>query len=65
MNRAPTADEANGIAWFNALDDRGRAEWLRVAGSARPVDAWGAYKAQQRGCGWQAADHTTSLSGGQ
>ncbi|AXE97734.1 hypothetical protein [Paraburkholderia hospita] len=32
-----------GVAWFNSLPERERARWLKEAGSARPIDAWGAY----------------------
>lgn len=43
--REPTSDEIAGMRWWNSLSDRERAEWLRRANSARPVDAWAAYKA--------------------
>ena len=39
-------DERHGIAWFNALTDRGRAAWLAAAQSACPADAWRFYKQQ-------------------
>lgn len=37
-------DEQAGIAWWNGLSERARSEWLRIAQSARPVDAWLAYQ---------------------
>lgn len=41
--RLPPAAETTGIAWWNRLSEAQRAYWLRVAGSARPVDAYRAY----------------------
>lgn len=43
-----THDDALGMAWWNALTERERAEWLRKADSARPKDAWEAFKLNQR-----------------
>jgi hypothetical protein len=43
--RIATADDVRGMAWFNALAEAERAEWLRRADSAVPADAWAAYKA--------------------
>lgn len=43
--REPTADEHAGMAWWNALPDRARREWLQRAGSAVPAQAWAAFKA--------------------
>lgn len=37
------ADPHAGMAWFNRLLESERARWLKVAESARPVDAWAAY----------------------
>ncbi len=42
--RRPTADEAVGMAWWNRLSSRQRADWLQRARSARPADAWAVYK---------------------
>jgi hypothetical protein len=47
LNRKPTEQEAAGIAWWNALTEQQRAEWLRRANSARPSDAWKAYCAEK------------------
>ena len=39
-----TNDERRGIAWWNALTLRERKDWLAVAKSAVPADAWEAFK---------------------
>lgn len=44
QQREPTADEAAGIAWWNALTEAERAKWLAETGTAVPADAWAAYK---------------------
>ena len=44
LNRPATSDEAAGMAWWNSQTELAREFWLRVAVSARPADAWGAYK---------------------
>lgn len=41
------SDDLRGIDWWNALDERLRRRWLDYADSARPVDAWRAYKRAQ------------------
>ena len=41
--RSPTVSEQVGMAWWNRLTEAERAYWLRVAGSAQPVDAYRAY----------------------
>jgi len=38
-----TVDPVAGIAWFNGLSEQDRALWLKIADSARPVEAWVAY----------------------
>jgi hypothetical protein len=38
------ADDVAGMHWFNSLTEAERAYWSKLAGSARPVDAWRAYK---------------------
>ena len=42
--RPSAADEAAGMAWWNSKTDSVREFWLRVANSARPADAWAAYR---------------------
>ncbi len=44
LDREPTEDERAGIDWWNSLSEFARADWLRIAGSARPADAWTEYK---------------------
>ncbi len=41
-----TADARAGMAWWNSLTPTRRREWLDAARSARPADAWSAFKAQ-------------------
>lgn len=36
-------EPAQGIAWWNDMTEEFRLEWLIVAGSAVPADAWRAY----------------------
>jgi len=43
-DRQPTEDEQRGMDWWNALPELQRKFWLDVADSARPADAWTAYK---------------------
>ena len=42
--RPPTTDEAAGMVWWNSQTELVREFWLRVANSARPADAWAAYR---------------------
>lgn len=44
MNTEPTDDEQAGIEWWNRQRERERRYWLKVANSARPADAWAAFK---------------------
>ena len=46
----PSGDDLAGFSWFNGLTDGERSLWLGLAGSARPADAWGAYKRVGRVC---------------
>jgi hypothetical protein len=39
-------DAAAGMAWWNSATEKERAYWLEKAHSARPADAWTAFKAQ-------------------
>lgn len=43
----PTDDDIRGMKWWNSQPESERRYWLNVAKSARPVDAWRAYKAAQ------------------
>lgn len=40
----PSADDRQGMEWWNNATHNERRYWLDVAKSARPVDAWTAYK---------------------
>ena len=40
LDREPTADELVGMEWWNSMSEPRRADWLRLADSARPADAW-------------------------
>jgi hypothetical protein len=51
VDRKPTTDEQMGIAWWNNLDRAQRAYWLGFACSAKPADAWTAFKLEARAHG--------------
>lgn len=38
-----TTNDEIGMAWWNRISEHERAQWLAIANSARPVDAWRAY----------------------
>jgi len=38
------SDAEVGMVWWNRLTPARRMQWLEVAGSARPVDAWRAFQ---------------------
>ena len=70
----PSPDDLTGMAWWNALTEKERRYWMRLAGdTGRAVDAWRAYKAQlsERGItqderSWRAgyaAGYTAKLAG--
>lgn len=40
----PTVDEAMGMAWWNSLDEDGRAKWAAKSGTGVAADAWAAWK---------------------
>ena len=44
LEREPTADELAGIEWWNSMSEPRRADWLQLADSARPADAWAEFK---------------------
>ena len=43
--RRNVADALVGMAWWNSLTPTRRREWLELAGSARPADAWRTFQA--------------------
>jgi hypothetical protein len=44
MSREPSADELAGIEWWTSLSEPRRADWLQLADSTKPADAWAEYK---------------------
>ena len=44
VNREPTADELAGIEWWHSISEHRQADWLQMAESAKPADAWAEYK---------------------
>lgn len=47
IDREPTQTEHVGMAWWNALSEWARGEWLRKAGSAVLAEAWAAFTREQ------------------
>lgn len=45
LKRNPTPTEQAGMTWWNGLNERGRAYWLKRAGTAIPAEAWACYQA--------------------
>jgi hypothetical protein len=43
-NREPSPDDFAGAPWWDSLSEPRCADWLEIAGSAKPADAWAAYK---------------------
>jgi hypothetical protein len=43
--REELADAERGMRWWNELPEYSRSAWLKHVDSARPADAWAAYKA--------------------
>lgn len=43
----PDHEPEAGVAWWNALTEAERGRWLAKAQSAKPVDAWAAYLADE------------------
>jgi hypothetical protein len=44
----PNDDEKAGMAWWNALTEQERADWLRIADTAVPAVAWAVWQQRQR-----------------
>jgi hypothetical protein len=40
----PSDDERAGAAWWTALSEPRKADWLSLADSTRPADAWAEFK---------------------
>jgi hypothetical protein len=45
--KKPTKDEAAGMAWWNAMSDQSRANWLARTGAETPTEAWAAFKRER------------------
>lgn len=41
-------DVRQGVDWWNGLSPQEREQWLEMAGSAIPADAWELFKQQNR-----------------
>jgi hypothetical protein len=52
LGREPSADDLAGVEWWNSLSEPRRSDWLRLADSTKPADAWTEYKRRVQG------DHT-------
>jgi hypothetical protein len=37
-------DAMEGILWWNSMTEGDRANWMKIAGSAVPAEAWAAYQ---------------------
>lgn len=44
LSREPTADELAGLEWWHSLSEPRRSDWLQLADSTRPAEAWAEYK---------------------
>jgi hypothetical protein len=40
----PSADELASVEWWNSLSAPRQADWLRLADSTKPAEAWAEYK---------------------
>lgn len=43
-SREPSADELAGVEWWQSLSEPRRADWLKLADSTKPADAWAEFK---------------------
>lgn len=43
-SREPSADELAGVEWWNSLSEPRRVDWLQLAETIRPADAWAEFK---------------------
>ena len=44
INREPSTDELAGVEWWNSLSEPRRADWLQLAETVRPAEAWAEFK---------------------
>lgn len=57
-----TADERDGIAWWNGLSEDDRRFWLACAVSAIPAEAWACYKRCQAEAGSAMLEDTPRIA---
>ena len=52
LSREPTADELAGLEWWHSLSEPRRSDWLQLADTTRPAEAWAEYKRRttETGC---------------
>jgi hypothetical protein len=43
-SREPSADELAGVEWWNSLSEPRRADWLHLAETIKPAEAWAEFK---------------------
>lgn len=56
LERAPTRDEAEGLAWFNALTRAERLRWLQASADDTPAGAFAAYRKSAGSGGFAGSD---------
>jgi len=44
IGREPSADELASVEWWNSLSAPRQADWLRLADSTKPAEAWAEFK---------------------
>ena len=44
IHPAPSLDDLAAVAWWDSLSAPRRDDWLHLAGSTRPADAWTEFK---------------------
>jgi hypothetical protein len=44
VSREPSTDELASVEWWNSLSEPRRADWLQLADSTKPAEAWAEYK---------------------
>jgi hypothetical protein len=43
-SREPSSDELVSVEWWNSISEPRQADWLRLADSTKPAEAWAEYK---------------------
>jgi hypothetical protein len=44
IGREPSTDELASVEWWNSLSAPRQADWLQLADSTKPAEAWAEYK---------------------